>query len=646
MPHRTHLVLTSWFDRQIVVMSRFHTRHPLPLIAGLGIFAPLALFVAAGVGAKDGPEESVLPQVDPPSKSTSPDLAKAPAVEFRMLTLRAGEGPYPWSVPGRFVRSFVTNDPNNLELVTSAAVKGRPELDSQIEWDVTPPAGFQLPAGAVLRGQKLALNLIRPDGNLSGAGEPLSLTVRCRVAVDGRVFTRVTRLEQDLRDRLRQEYVDLERAYIPARSELLDEEQFKRTYGKKYPAVVFSELNWSKLPGRDERYPVILATEELLRTIQQTRTLYGRPLVVSSGFRNPVRQVEVHGTVAESHHQYGRAVDLYVAPDSAPPKTGRKVASEGDWLRLAASTLRGGGVWVEPMLDCHVNTDGCHVHVDVRESGTRSEIAQVSGKVTDPSGLPVPGATVRLAGMPAQTNAWGSFTIKHVLTPKEYELTVEAPGRGVKSQKLTVGGPATTVALQMPNDPNPTLMARAEEAQPASNGKFSVRVFVRNAGPSAALGLRLAAGPSDLPSRGGSVSPAHLPLVGPGQETAIQLELPARPTKNGQADVSDGMPVVLTASYRNAEGETRGQALRLNVSVPVGKESQVSKEANAASLSTPITGTSEKRSNADLGAAAGGLTLGGAAAVAGALARRRLKRPSEPASEPSVDPAQSLPDQK
>jgi len=624
-------------------MSRSRFRHKLPLLAGLGIFAPLAFFVAAGAGAKDGPEESILPQADPAPRAATPEVPAAAAVDFRMLTLRAGEGPYPWSVPGRFVRSFVTNDPNNLELVTSASVKGRPDLDSQIEWEVTPPAGFQVPAGVPLRGQKLALTLIRPDGNPTGAGDSLSLMVRCRVTVNGRVYTRAASLQQDLRDRLRQEYVDLERAYVPARSELLDEEQFKRTYGKKYPAVVFSELNWSKLPGREGRYPVILATEELLRTIQQTRVLYGRPLVVSSGFRNPVRQVEVHGTVAESHHQYGRAVDLYVAPDSAPPKTGRTVASEGDWLRLAASTLRGGGVWVEPMLDCHVNTDGCHVHVDVRENGTRSEIAQVTGTISDPSGLPIPGATVRLAGMPAQTNAWGVFTLKHVLTPKEYELSVEAPGRGVKTQKLAVAGPATTVALQMPADPNPALVARADAAQTGANGKVSVRVFVRNAGPSAALGLRLAAGPSDLPSRGGTVIPAHFPSVGPGQETAIQLELPARPARSASADGGDGMPVVFTASYRNAEGETRGQALRLNVPLPERSETQPAIERTEVSTPTPSRANAERRTNPDVGAAAGGLALGGAAAAASALARRRSKRLPEPPGEPSVDPAQAPP---
>lgn len=617
-------------------MSRSEIRNSLPLSAGLGVFIPLALFVAASVGAKDGPEESILPQ-DLAQKSPTVVQPQNAAVDFRMLTLRAGEGPYPWAIPGRFARSFVTNDPNNLELVASASVSGRAELNDQIEWEVTPPAGFELSTGARLRGAKLVLNLVRPDGNPTGGGDPLALTVRARVTVEGRVYTRVATLQQDLRDRLRQEYVDLERAYVPARSELLDEEQFRRAYGKKYPTVTFTELNWSRLPGREERYPVVLATEPLLRTLEQTRKLYGRPVVVSSGFRNPVRQVEVHGTVAESHHQYGRAIDLYVAPDSAPPQTGRTVASEGDWLRLAASTLRGGGVWVEPMLDCHVNTDGCHVHVDVREDGPQSQIAQVSGKITDPAGLPVPGATVRLAGMPAVTNAWGAFTLKHVLTPREYDLSVEAPGRGVKTQQVTIGGPLTTVALQLPADPNPALVARTEAAQTGANGKLSVRVFVRNAGPAAALGLRLAAGPTDLPSRG-LVSPAHLPLVSPGQETAIQVELPPRPA--GPAALEGAtVPLILTASYRNPAGETRGQALRLSIPLPEVPDAPSRDAPLHATESSAVPGVTQKQGDSDLGAAAGGLALGAAAAAGTAALRRRSRRNLNPAGEPSTDPA-------
>ncbi|MCC2668331.1 MAG: Carboxypeptidase regulatory-like domain [Armatimonadetes bacterium] len=612
------------------------------ILPALGVFVPLALLVAAGAGAKDDPEGSVLPQPAGAPGPETPTVA-VPAVDFRLLTLRAGEGPYPWSIPGRIVRSFVTDDPNSLEIVASAGVKGRPELDAQVEWDVLPPAGFQVPDGATLRGPKLVVRLQRPDGNLNGMGEPLSFTVRARVAAEGRTHVRTLTVQQDPRDRLRQEYVDLERAYVPARSELLDEEQFKRAYGKKHPRVTFAELNWSRIPGREDRYPVILAAEELVRALSAAEVAYGRELQVSSGFRNPVRQVEVHGSVAESHHQYGRAADLYVAPDSAQPKTGRNYASEGDWLRLAAATMRGGGGWVEPMLACHVNTDGCHVHVDVREQGTRSQVVQISGKITDPTGLPVPGATVRLAGMPATTNAWGLFTLKHVLTPKEYDLSIEAPGRGLRTQKVSVASPMTTLALRMPTDPNPALIARVESSQPGPDGKLLVRLAVRNSGSTPALGLRLAAGPMNLPSRG-TVTPAQLAVVGPGQETAVTLQLAGRANSNGGDQFGDGMPVVLSASYRNHQGEARGQALRLNVPLPAPAEP----ESPAASPDASTVPAAPRRRvvQGEGSAALGGLAIGGAAAAAAALARRRKRPAAPPAGEASVDPAQSTSPEK
>jgi hypothetical protein len=326
-----------------------------------------------------------------------------------------------------------------------------------------------------------------------------------------------------------------------------------------------------------------------------------------------VRQVEVHGSVAESHHQYGRAADLYVAPDSAAPKTGRDYASEGDWLRLAAATMRGGGGWVEPMTACHVNTNGCHVHVDVREQGVRTEVVQVNGKITDAAGLPVPDATVRLAGMPARTNQWGLFALKHVLTPKEYDLTVEAPGRGVRTQRLAVGGALTTLALRLPSDPNPALVARVDDTRYGPDGKVSVRISVRNAGPSSALGLRFAAAPIDLPSRGGRVSPAHLAMVRSGQETAVEVQLRADSPRPGAED-GGAMPVLLSASYRTDRGEARSQALR--VSVPMFENQGGTAEASA--LLAPRASGRKSGSGVppELGAAGGGLALGAAAVPA------------------------------
>jgi hypothetical protein len=615
----------------------------------LAALAPLAVLVTAAIVRANGGDESALPaQPDTaPPGAAAPDAPPAAAADLQLLALRAGPGPYPWLVPGRVARSFITDTPETLELVALARVKGRPELDAQIRWEILPPAGFQVPAGAGLTGGKLALRLRRPEGNPAGGGGPLSLTVAASLPQDGKTYRRTLTLAQDLRDRLRQEYVDLERTYVPARRDLLDADQFARLYRKKYRTVEFAELNWSKQPGGEERYPVILAAEELLRTIHQTEETYGRPLVISSGFRNPVRQVEVHASVGESHHQYGRAADLYAAPDSAPPQTGRKVTSEGDWLRLAAASLRGGGVWIEPMLACNVNTAGCHVHVDVREGGPASRIVRLTGKITDPAGDPVPGATVRLAGMPTVTNAQGIYTLKHVLTPREYELQVEAPGRELVTQQINVGVSDTLASLQLPADAQPSLTARARDAGRTRNG-LTVNVAVKNIGRSEARGVRLS-GASDLPGGVQTVLPAHLAALAPGQEATFLVQLAAN--EGAQAGQ---IPVGLTASFRTPTGTTRTQSLLLKASVAA-----VPQDAPAAPKSAPRGGTAAPPAppRPDLGAAAGGMAVGGAAAAIGAAARRKAARsnrkdaPSSapaapsPASEPSIDPA-ATPDGK
>jgi len=603
------------------------------MFAAMGVFAPLGLIAGASLRASEAPEESVVPGARPTEPAATVIAPPPVGSALRLLVLRAGEGPYPWAVPGRISRSFITNTPNTLEVTALAGLTSHADLADRIQWEVVPPEGFQLPPSAVLTGPRLQLQLSRPNGNADGLGEPLSLKVRARLVVDGRTETREATITQDLRDRLRQEYVDLERAYVPSRRDLLDEQQFQLAYGKKYPSVSFASLNWSRLPGKEERYPVILAREELVQTLEKTNALYGRTLVVSSGFRNPVRQAVVHGSVAESHHQYGRAADLYVAPDSSAPKSGRDYASEGDWLRVAAATMRAGGGWVEPMTACHVNTNGCHVHVDVREEGTRTEVVQVNGKITDAAGLPVPDATVRLAGMPAKTNQWGLFSIKHVLTPREYDLSVEARGRGVRTQRLVVGSALTTLAMRLPSDPNPALIARVDDTKFGPNGRISVRVSVRNAGASSAHGLRLTASPIDLPSRGGRVSPAHLSVVRSGQETAIEVQLTGNPpAANG--DDGGAMPVLLSASYQTEQGESRAQALRL--SVPMFDNALRPAEASA----IPLPRTGKPQASPELGAAGGGLALGAAAAVAARLARRKAKpATAPPASEPSIDPA-------
>lgn len=461
------------------------------------IVVPLGLLAAAVMVAAQGPEDSstvppALAPAAPVSEAPRPPAAPpASRSRVQIFVLRAGPGPYPWLVPGRIARTFITNSARSLDLVAAARVKGDPSLSEQVQWEIVPPPGFVVPADAALTGPTLSVRLAREAGNPTGGGGPLSVMVTARVSTEAGVIEDSMTLTQDLRDRLRQEYVDLARAYVPARTKFLDETEFQRLYRRRYPRVSFAQLNWSRQPGSEERYPVILASESLVGALNEIEKVYGRPLVVSSGFRNPVRQVEVHAAVEESHHQYGRAADLYVPPDSAPPRTGRSIALPGDWLRLAAAAVRGGGSWIEPMLDCHVNTAGCHVHVDVRENGARSRVVQVTGTVTDPGGGPVSGANVELAGMTAQTNAAGRYTLKHVLTPREYELKVSAPGGEERTQTVLVGetGAVASILLSSPSSIRTASLVPGPAPQP-SQVPGEQRISAPPPGPTSGEGAR------------------------------------------------------------------------------------------------------------------------------------------------------------
>jgi hypothetical protein len=101
------------------------------------------------------------------------------------------------------------------------------------------------------------------------------------------------------------------------------------------------------------------------------------------------------------------------------------------------------------MLACHVNTTGCHVHVDVRESGSTTVLTRVSGRVTDEAGRPVPGVSLLLAGMPASTNADGRFALKHVLSPRQYTLEVRYPGAKPASRFVEVRDGEVDVSLRV-----------------------------------------------------------------------------------------------------------------------------------------------------------------------------------------------------
>jgi hypothetical protein len=592
--------------------------------------AVLALLLSAGAVAQDKQEkkeDSVLPPTQPgpadPKPGTEPKPEEGePGLELGQVRI-GREAPV---APRKGIDgSFITNTAELLELDAEAKVKGRSDLDLQVKWSVAAPGKFALPKDAVLTGPKLSVKLRRAGGNPTGTGSGLALTLTATVSIDGRTSSQNVTFIQDERDRLRQEYVDLGRALVPARDEFLDRAQFAARFGRRYRGVTFDELNATRHPATSDRYSIILATENLVRTVHRTRLAYRRTMTVTSAFRNPVRQKEVHAEVGESHHQYGRAADLFVPPDSKGAD-GKPIASEADWLKLATAALKGGGHWIEPMLDCHVNTDGCHVHVDVRDEGPRSVVATVSGQVTDPTNNPVPNASVKLAGMPAVTNAAGRYQIKHVVTPGQtLDLQVVAQGRGEITRQVTLQGDTLEFPVSIPADPMPTFIATAEPAARDGAGASTVRLELKNVGMSEARLVKVTVTAVDPMVQISSVLPAELASIAAGSEGGFSIQMLMKDTA---PDTLQPRSVLLNVNVicQTPSGETRSQLLTATaaISPPVATPPPTLPSTPAATRPTGVI-TSPSRGGVDVGAVLGGLLAGALAALVVVAANRQTR---------------------
>ena len=483
-----------------------------------------------------------------PVASHSPDAATPPADGPVLAPAQADSSPIEVVRVGRGgagPHSLVTDTAIYLTIQAYAAFDAPA---AEIVWRVTPPAGFELPADAVLSGPVLDVRLVRRAGNPTGEGGPLTLTLRVENA-EGE--TASLRWRQDELDRLRQEYVDLERRVVPPRDAFIDAPTFAARYAEQYPGWTFERVNHSLNPGTGRRYPYLMISERLLATLaaleQQRGTIY-----VASVYRNPYRQWVVNRPVGESHHQYGRAADLGV------PVSAAGVSTPADWLTLAREALLAGGHWIEPMLLTGINTNGCHLHVDVRPEGVVSQVVRLHGRVLAEDGrTPVPGARLDLAGMPAVTDGQGRFSITHVLTPRRHLLEALTPSGALWTQALYLQGGVNEVVVRLApglaQRSAPLLVIRAVR-EPVATGDRPVMVAVTNEGNATARNLRWAAmsvtsGPEVV-----DVEPSTLGTLAPGETAMVQVT-----TRAGGGPRELGFR--LLATYGDLRGKERTVAL-------------------------------------------------------------------------------------
>ncbi len=148
----------------------------------------------------------------------------------------------------------------------------------------------------------------RPITGARTPNRPIQYTIKAKVVVGGQVHEKTETVEQDERDIIRQEYVDFRtwRAgftlHIPYRNRIV--EPTRTQMRGNYTLVVDSAMT-----------VLLTATEAEL----------GKSIVVSSGWRNPRRNIAAGSTIPNSNHQHGGAVDMKPA-DEGTGAAGRRDA--------------------------------------------------------------------------------------------------------------------------------------------------------------------------------------------------------------------------------------------------------------------------------------------------------------------------------
>jgi hypothetical protein len=536
----------------------FHLhRIPVPvrlLMAGGGLAALLSWALAAPAR---GPAERPLAPVllAAPVRPKAESRPVAGPLTLRSLTV--GPEPWVWASGQRVVATFVTDDGEQLRLKAMARL--RRGIDARaIRWTVSAPLGFVVPVEGSWTGPRLDVVLRRPGGNPTGLNGPLALTVEAQAILDGQEYTARETVVQDEIDQIRQEYIDLERRDLPARSEFLDAAGFAARYGRRYPWLRFEDLNWSVDRTTGLRYSYALIRPELVEGLDRVRRLYGS-LAINSGYRNPVRQVEVHAPVRESLHQYGYAADLAVTPGA-----GRGFPNEVDWRRLAEIACRARAKWVEPLADSGANGPECHVHLDYRSGPGSAAPVRLRGQVlAADTGRPVAGALVLLGGMPARTDARGIFGIYTVLSGGPHPVDVRAEGYAPLTEPigLRAWGAATARLLLQPALP-PALtiaVARAQWIDRAA-GRLAIVLRVTNGGSDRIQDTRLRV----TPGTGALLSqaPDKLGDLPPGAVRGMAVAMRLRP---GQGE---GVPLAVDLAFRGAAGQAHRLRQQLQALLP------------------------------------------------------------------------------
>jgi len=115
------------------------------------------------------------------------------------------------------------------------------------------------------------------------------------------------RIKQDIRSQIRQEYVDKRDFFptfqrpTPSRESIIDASQFVQGSGK---------FSFGELAAWSDYGPGLAVIDDSVNIANAVRAAWGKPLRVTSGWRNPRRNDSLSASAQNSFHQTGDAVDL------------------------------------------------------------------------------------------------------------------------------------------------------------------------------------------------------------------------------------------------------------------------------------------------------------------------------------------------
>ena len=182
--------------------------------------------------------------------------------------------------------------------------------NNQIEWEIDDDPRDSNPSGNpndIQRGNDVQLQITMPPvpADTDGRGFPLSYRIVASVVINNATYTSVaTYTTQDEMDQIRQEYIDMNKTTKPARTAFVNAQTYVNP-----GHFVFNAINWSVNPATGSRYNWAIFT--IGQHLENIRAAIGNQIMsVNSGYRSPIRQLQVNPTAPESRHIYGDAVDI------------------------------------------------------------------------------------------------------------------------------------------------------------------------------------------------------------------------------------------------------------------------------------------------------------------------------------------------